>query len=249
MVYNCGAHVMKKYLLLLSAFAMTFFCGCSKWAGDPITETFSVDGTYTELVVEDAFDVTVSDEVSRVTVTAGDNIMPKVRVEKDGNTLNIYLKGWTVSHGDMKVLLPYNPDLKSVELSGASDFHSDSALTGPEVEIEASGASNFYGIVNADELELNLSGASDATIEGQVAKLDMHISGSSDLKQKIVDRHYSLVCDQCECSISGSSDAFIHCDGTIRGSVSGSSRLHFTGTAFTGDCSTSGSSSIKHDVF
>lgn len=249
MVYNGGKHEMKKYLLLLSAFAMTAFCGCSKWAGDPITETFSVDGTYTELVVEDAFDVTVSDEVSRVTVTAGDNIMSKVRVEKDGNTLTIYLKGWTVASGDIKVLLPYNPDLKSVELSGASDFHSSFALTGPEVEIEASGASNFYGIVNADELELYLSGSSDATIDGQVAKLDMHISGSSDLRQKIVDQHYSLVCDQCECSISGSSDAFIHSDGTIRGSVSGSSRLHFTGTAFTGDCSTSGSSSIKHDVF
>lgn len=249
MVYNRDEHEMKKYLLLLASISTFAFCSCSKWDGDPITKEFSVDNTYTELTVSDAFDVTVSDQVSQVTITAGDNIMSKVRVEKEGNTLKIYLKGWAISHNDMKVLLPYNPSLKNIELSGASDFRSDFALTGPEVEIEASGASDFYGIVIADELDIDLSGASEATIDGQVTKLDMNISGSSTLEQKVVNNRYSLACEQCECSISGSSDAYIHCDGTIRGSVSGSSSLHFTGTAFTADCSTSGSSDIVHDTF
>ena len=240
---------MKKYLIVLSAVAMMVLCSCEKWAGDPITETFSVDGTYTELVVEDAFDVTVSDAVSQVTITAGDNIMPKVRVEKDGNTLTIYLKGWTVSHGEMNVLLPSNADLTKVHLSGASDFHTPFALTGQAVDVKCSGSSDFFGLVEADELNLTLSGSSEATIEGTVNKLNMSISGSSDLERKIVGNHYSLVCNQCECSISGSSEAYIHCDGTIKGSISGSSSLHFTGTAFTADCNTSGGSSIKHDVY
>lgn len=240
---------MRKYIVLLTAVVLTALCSCSKWAGDPITETFSVDGTYTELVVEDAFDVTVSDEVSQITITAGDNVMSKVRVEKTDKTLTIYLKGWTVSHGDMKVLLPRNADLTSADLSGASDFHTSFALTGQTVEVKCSGSSDFYGLVEADNLNLTLSGSSEATIEGTVGKLNMSISGSSDLERKVVGNRYSLVCDQCECSISGSSEAYIHCDGTIRGSVSGSSSLHFTGTAFTADCSTSGSSEIKHDVF
>ena len=239
---------MKKYLIILSVFTITTFCSCSKWDGDPITQEFSIDGNYTELVVEDAFDITVSNEVSQVTITAGDNIMSKVKVERSGSTLKIYLKGWTINHNDMKVLLPYNPNLKDIDLSGASDFHSAFALVGQEVEIELSGASNFYGSVEAEELELNLSGSSDATIEGIVNKLDMNISGSSELEQKVVGNRYSLSCNQCECSISGSSDAYIHCDGSIRGSISGSSNLHFTGTAFTADCNTSGSSDIIHDV-
>lgn len=240
---------MKKYLLLLASISTIAFCSCSKWDGDPITKEFSANNTYTELDIEDAFDVTVSDEVSQVTITAGDNIMSKVRVETEGNKLKIYLKGWTVSHNDMKVLLPYNANLRSIELSGASEFRSAFALTGPEVDIEISGASDFYGIVMADELDIDLSGASDATIDGQVTKLDLNISGSSTLEKKVVNNRYSLACDQCECSISGSSDAYIHCDGTIRGSVSGSSSLHFTGTAFTADCNTSGSSDIIHDTF
>lgn len=239
---------MKKNLIVLSAIALMAFCSCTEWEGDPITQEFSADGNYTELVVQDAFDVTVSETVSQVTITAGENIMSKVRVVREGDELKIYLKGWTVSSGEMKVLLPYNPNLKSVELSGASDFRSNYALTGHEVEVELSGASDFYGFVEADELDLNVSGASNATIEGVVNKLDMNISGSSDLEQKIVDNRYSLVCNQCECSISGSSDAYIHCDGAIRGSVSGSSSLNYTGNASTTGCSVSGSSNVTHDV-
>lgn len=239
---------MKKYLIVLSALILTTFCSCEKWAGDPITQEFSINGTYTDLDIEDAFDVTVSDSVSQVVVTAGDNIMPKVKVELNGNKLRIYLKGWTISRGTMRVLLPYNPDLVSVDLSGASDFHSAFPLTGQKVELELSGASEFYGSVMAEELDLDISGSSNATINGVVDKVDMDISGSSDLVQKIVDNHYSLVCDQCECSISGSSDAYLHCDGAIKGSVSGSSSLHYTGTASTSGCNTSGSSSVIHDV-
>ena len=232
---------MKKSLIVLSALIMMAFCGCEKWAGTPVTQEFSVNGTYTELEIQDAFEVTVSNEVSQAVVTAGDNIMSKVRVQKDGNTLKIYLKGWTVSSGEMKVVLPYNSNLKSVELSGASDFRSAFAIVGQKVDIEISGASDFYGSVEADELELD-------TIDGAVAKLDMNLSGSSDLKQKIVDGRYSLGCNNCECSVSGSSDAYIHCDGVIRGSVSGSSDLHYTGNASTSACSVSGSSSVIHDV-
>lgn len=239
---------MKKYLIALSTLAVMAFCSCSNWDGDLTTQEFSIDGTYTELEIEDAFDVTVSEEVSQVVVTAGDRIMSKVKVEKSGDKLKIYLKGWTISHGTMKVLLPYNPDLKKVDLSGASDFSSAYTITAKEVELDLSGASGFYGIVEADELELDISGSSNATIEGVVGKVDMDISGSSDLVQKIVDNHYSLVCDQCECSISGSSDAYIHCDGSITGSISGSSSLHYTGNASTSGCSISGSSSVVHDV-
>ena len=230
------------------AFAMISFSSCEKWAGDPITQEFNISGNYTELDVSDAFNVSVSDEVTRAVVTAGDNVMSKVRVEINDNTLKIYLKGWNINTGKMTVLLPYNPNLTKVDLSGASDFRSNFALTGHEVEIEVSGASDFYGFVNAEELELDLSGSSDATIEGVVGELDMNISGSSDLVQKIVDHRYSLACSTCKCSISGSSDAFIHCDNAITGSVSGSSSLNYTGNASTSGCSVSGSSSVVHDV-
>ena len=278
---------MKKHLIILSTLVLFAFCSCQKFAGDPISKDFTV-GSYTELEVEDAFDVTVSDAVDVVTVTVGEKIMPKVVVEVVENTLKIHLSG--INHNnygtDMKVVIPYNADLTSVELSGASEFRSEFGLEGQkvevelsgasdfycdidadEVEIDLSGASNFYGDILADEIEmevsgssnikgyvevldldLGMSGASDATLEGYVGTLKMELTGASNIKKTINGNRYGLVCDRCEGSLSGASDAYIHCDGNIKVNLSGASELHFTGDGNPADSTTSGGSDIIHDV-
>ena len=278
---------MKKYLFVLSALVLFAFSSCQKFVGNPISKDFTV-GSYTELEVEDAFDVTVSDAVDAITVTVGEKLMPKVVVEVVENTLKIHFKG--INHNnygtDLKVVIPYNADLTSVDLSGASEFHSEYGLEGEkvevdlsgasdfycdidadEVDIDMSGASNFYGDILADEIEmevsgssnikgyvevldldLGMSGASDATLEGYVGTLKMELTGASNIKKTINGNRYGLVCDRCEGSMSGASDAYIHCDGTIKVDLSGASELHFTGSAFTADSSISGGSEIIHDV-
>ena len=278
---------MKKHLIILSTLILFAFSGCQKFAGDPISKDFSITGTYTELEVEDAFDVTVSDVATQITVTAGENVMPNVVVETVENTLKIYLKGWHNNLGkDMTVILPYNANLMSVDLSGASEFHSEYGLEGNKVEVELSGASDFYCDIDADEvdidlsgasnffgdiwadeiemdltgaskikgyaealdLDLEMSGASEATFEGQVDMLKINLTGASDIKKTINGNRYGFTCDQCEGTVSGASNVYIHCDGTIKVNLSGASNLHFTGSAFTGDCTTSGGSDIYHDT-
>lgn len=259
---------MNKTTAFLSFLLLATLSGCSKWAGDPITQTFNIDGTYTELEVHDAFDVTVSDLADQVTVTVGENVMPYVVVKEDDNKLQIYLKGWHSNRGsDMKVILPYNAALTSVDLSGASEFTSAFGLKGTEVEVELSGSSDFEadieaddvvmelsgasdikGLVAATNLSIDMSGSSDANLQGQVSKLTIDFSGSSTLKKNIIGSQYAIACTECEGDMSGASDAYIHCDGRIKMSLSGSSDLHYTGRASTTDCSTSGSSNIIHDV-
>ena len=259
---------MKKNLTLISALVLTILCGCSKFDGDPTTKEFSIGNTYTELNVSHAFDVTVSDEASVVTVTAGDRIMPKVIVEEKNGKLTIRLKGMTVANDPLTVLIPHNPNLQEVDLSGASGFHSQHPIVAQEVSINLSGASVFYADIEADEvdmdlsgaskiaggvtaatkLDLELSGASEATLTGTAGTLDLELSGSSDIKQTVADNKYALACDRCEGSISGSSEAYIHCDGALAVTLSGSSELHYTGNASTTGCSTSGSSNVIHDV-
>jgi hypothetical protein len=306
MVYNSGQIEMKKYLIVLSTLVLFAFSSCQKFAGDPITKDFTIGGTYTELEVQDAFEVTVSDVATQVTVTAGENVMPKVIVEIVGNTLKIRVKPMaTLYGGELKAVIPYNADLTSVDLSGASEFHSEFGLEGQNVEVELSGASDFYcdidaddikidlsgssnfhgnavadkvevhlsgssdffgdvladeidmelsgsssieGNVSAGELDLEMSGASDATLVGHVTRLKIDLEDSSNIVKKVVGNHYALICDNCEGKMSGSSDVYIHCDGSIKVNLSGSSELHFTGNAFTGDSTTSGSSNIIHEV-
>lgn len=239
---------MKKLLTIPVVLALLSLCGCTKWGGEPVTKDFDIEGNYTKLTVEDAFDITVSDAATKAIVTANERDMPKIIVEESGDELCMYLKGWSLGHGKIQVILPYNPELKSVNLSGASDFTSDFVFTGQRVEVSLSGASDFNGRVETEELKLTLSGSSEATVKGQTGILGLELSGSSDLVRKTDGNRYALWCDKCECAISGSSDAFIHCDGEITGSISGSSRLHFTGNAFTADCDVSGSSDLIHDV-
>lgn len=268
MVYNSGLIEMKKYLIVLSALVLFAISGCQKFAGKPVTKDFSISGNYTELEVENAFEITVSNAVDVVTVTVGENVMPKVVVEVVDNTLKIRVKDKINFYGgEMKAVIPYNANLTSVDLSGASEFRSEYGLEGEKVEVDLSGASDFYCDINADEIDMNLSGsskvegfvsatdldldldgASDATLTGQVTTLKVDLSGASNIKKTVVGNRYGLVCDQCEGSLSGASNAYIHCDGTIKVGLSGASDLHFTGTAFTGDSSTSGASEIIHDV-
>ena len=278
---------MRKQLFILSTIVLFALGSCQKYAGDPITQDFNIEGSYTELQVENGFEVTVSDVATAITITAGENVMPKVVVEKVGNKLRIHLKSMASSYGsEMKVTLPYNTDLTSVNLSGGSEFHSEFGLDGQkvdiglsgasefycdlyadEVEIDLSGASEFFGDVEADEidmdlsgaskiegyvaateLDIELSGASDATLEGQITELEINLSGASNIIEKVFRNRYALVCDRCEGEMSGASNAYIHCDGSIKVSLSGGSELHYTGNAATTGSSCSGGSVISHDV-
>lgn len=197
---------MKKYLFVLSALVLFAFSSCQKFAGDPISKDFTVDGSYTALEVQDAFEVTVSDAATQVTVTAGEKVMPKVIVEIVGNTLKIRIKPMaTLYGGELKAVIPYNADLTSVDLSGASEFHSEYGLEGQKVEVELSGASEFYSDVDADEIKIDLSGASNFHSDAVADKVEAHLSGSSDF-------FGDVLADEIDMELLGSS--------TIEGNVS-----------------------------
>lgn len=260
---------MKKYLFVLSAIVLFAFSSCQKVAGDLITKEFAIEKSYTALEVQSAFVVTVSEDVDVVTVTVGENVMPNVVVEVKDNTLKIHLKPQTIPlGGEMKALIPYNADLTKVVLSGASEFHTEYTLTGDDLEVELSGASDFYGDlissgdvemelsgastingnVAAQSLDMELSGASDAALMGLVKNLKIELSGASNIVKQVVEKYYGLMCENCEGTMSGASDAYIHCDGYLKVDLSGASNLHFTGNGNPADCTTSGGSDVIHDV-
>ena len=88
----------------------------------------------------------------------------------------------------------------------------------------------------------------DATLEGDVTRLDINLSGSSNIVRKVVENQYALVCyEECKGKMSGSSDAYITCWGSIEVDLSGASNLHYTGNAETTGSTTSGGSKIIHD--
>lgn len=72
---------MNKHFLLITA-ALVLLSGCSKLTGELSTAHFSTTSSYAALDISNAFDVSFSDEVSDVTVTADEGIMSKIVVEE-----------------------------------------------------------------------------------------------------------------------------------------------------------------------
>lgn len=201
MGYNWHESKMRKHLFILSTLVLFAHCSCNKFAGDPVTQDFNIDGSYTELQVESGFDVTVSDVATAITITAGENIMPKVVVEKVGNKLRIHLKPMANSYGsEMKVILPYNADLTDVDLSGGSEFRSEHGLDGGKVEVDLSGGSSFDCDISADELEIDLSGGSEFIGGIYADEIDMDLSGGSIIKGEVSATDLDV-------ELSGGSDA------------------------------------------
>ena len=214
---------MKKHLIILSTLVLFAFCSCSKFAGEPVTKDFSISGAYNALEVEDAFDVTVSDAATQITITAGEYVMPNVVVETVDSTLKIYLKGWHTNRGkDMTVILPYNFDLRSVDLSCAAEFHSEYGLEGNKVNVELSGASEFYCDINADDVDIDVSGASDFIGNVSADEIDMDLSGVSNIRGNVDAEDLDL-------ELSGASHATFEGQvGTLKFNLSGASDIKKT---------------------
>ncbi len=238
---------------LFYLFICTIFCNCTTFTGEKIEKTFDIDNSYTELQIENAINVIVSNEQDQISVITTEKLINDIVIEKTDNKLRLYLKkNIHLYRSDIKIILPYNPNLQEIELSGASNFQSEFTLKNEKIDINLSGASDFQCDIEAKEIEIELSGASNATLSGETNTLSLELSGASNIIKKITNNHYSLICNQCECDLSGASDAYIHCNDNINIiNLSGASELHYTGNAkitLNNADNISGSSDIIHDT-
>ena len=167
---------MKKTLVMLSLCALFF--GCTRDWGIPTTRNYPINGTFTGLNVSDAFQVTVSDQVSDVVVTVGDLAHEYVEVKVVDGILYIGFKSMVFGNynGEATAVIPASV-LRDLDLSGASSFMGN--LNGDDVDIDLSGASIFKGDIIAKEIDLDLSGASSYKGFAEAEEVDVDLSGGS----------------------------------------------------------------------
>lgn len=220
-----------KYRIITLTLLLAALWGCETFSGKSVTETVNIENTYSELYVSDAINVVISVTAEEVKVTTGEHLLPNVIIEEKDDVLDIRLKDGTYFFNSaVYVELPANPGLTKLSLSDASDIE---------------------GEINAEKLSIHLANASDAQLTGHVGELTLNLKNASSIKKNIIGQRYGLSCDNCDVALEDASNAYIHCDGTIRViELSGASDLHYTGNAeiiLTGGTPPS-SSDIKHDV-
>lgn len=231
---------MKRTLIML--FLCALFFGCTKEGEAPVTKNYPINGSFTKLNVSNAFQVTVSDQVTDVIVTVSKLAQDRVIVKVINGELQIGFKPYTRYNSTAKAVIPANANLSDLDLSGASSFVGE--LNGHDVDIDISGASTFRGNVDADEIDLDLSGASNAFINGHCQnKMEIDLSGASTLKAA------SLNAQDVSGHLSGASNADVTVCSSLNVELSGASTLIY-GTVSDEcnpvvNCNTSGSSTVR----
>lgn len=229
---------MKKTLIMLSLCALFF--GCTKDWGVPTTRNYPINAIYTGLEVSDAFQVTVSDQVTDVVVTVGDLAHKNVEVKVVNGKLHIGFKPMSFNgyNGVATAVIPatllYNLDLSGassftgnlegynveIDLSGASSFKGN--VSSADIDFDLSGASSFTGSVETEKLEFNLSGASTVTVEGNSnTYMEIDLSGASQLHAA------NLETPMVFGNMSGGSFADVTCCSSLNVELSGGSTLTY----------------------
>ncbi|WP_455639093.1 head GIN domain-containing protein [Parabacteroides sp.] len=199
---------------------------------------------------------------AELTVTIDENLLPLLKFKSEGKALVIETeKGTTINPSKLSITT-HSGELTRLRVSGGIDFFLTSHLSGDNIEINASGASDVYlerpvRITNlckinlsgasdlkikdleCDRIESRSSGSSDIKMAGKANEGEYRCSGSSDIKS------YDFVVKKLKCSASGSSDILTHVTDYLDASASGSSDIKYKGNPEVKK-SSSGSSDIDH---
>jgi hypothetical protein len=194
-----------------------------------------------------------------VSVTANDNLFDYIEVTQSGDTLRLRLKPFFSFRNTTFQATITMPDLRALEMSGASfgevagfqttdDVDIDvsgasrlniMSLQASNVNVEISGASRVTGFVKTEGADFEVSGASYIELNGSAEGARLEASGASSLRLRdFYILHASVY-------LGGASNGNVEVNGKLDVEVSGASILTFGGNPTLGRVNVSGASSLN----
>lgn len=217
--------------LAFVAFAMLTLAavaaGCTQrivGSGHVVTKDVTVS-SFDRLDVGSAFEVQVSiGSAPRLTLHVDDNLLSRVDAGVSGGTLRIRLKpSLSLGRATLKADVTAS-SLSEIDASGASRVTLRDEVSGPNLLLKISGASEVDGQVRAQATTLEASGASRARLLGSANRLSIDGSGASRLQLE------ELQASNLEVSLSGATQATVSVSDTLSVDLSGASQLRYRGT-------------------
>lgn len=230
--------IMTLFMGMSSLFASCDIIGGTQGDGNVLRETRKVS-SFDGIDVSGAFDIILKQGITEeVTVEADANLLPLIRTEVVGGTLQIETKKPVHRVTVMKVYVTVK-DLRRIDVSGAVDINTESRITVPELSIDASGASDSKLEIAVQKLKLDCSGASKMKFSGSATNVEMDLSGASDIFG------FDLLAESFDIEISGAGNAQINVSKKIHAEISGAGSVKYKGSPTEIDQSVSGAGSIK----
>jgi len=246
-------------LILVSLLA----AACSNFvvigSGNLVTKSFDF-ADFSSIEAGGTFRVeVVRDNGYSITINTDDNVVDLLRVSKSGSTLKLALAGGRSYNSVTLEARVTMPELRGLDLSGASrgtvsgfdsstDLNIDVSgasrlevddITAANTDIEASGASRVTGAVHMAKVRLDVSGASTLELSGTADEATIEGSGASRLDLE------NLALGRASVDLSGATSGTVNVIGRLDIEVSGGSTLHYTGNPTIGNLDISGGSKVN----
>jgi hypothetical protein len=227
-------------------------------SGPTVTRTYDFT-SFTGIEAGDAFSVEVTQAADySISVTVSEKIADRLRVVKSGDTLKIGFNTPILNIRGRPSAVITMPDLRSLDLSGASagsvrGFKSSndfslrlSGASSLDVDMEAgdfraeiSGASPLNGYLKARNSDINLSGASQLNLTGSGGNISLEASGASSANLE------NYPAGDADIQLSGASRGTLTVSGKLNANLSGASRLEYGGSPVLGKVEVTGGSTFK----
>ncbi|MFI3286652.1 MAG: DUF2807 domain-containing protein [Rikenellaceae bacterium] len=231
---------MKKISILTTVLLAAISCSKIDGEGEIITKQSNVNSSANKILVSSAITLKLSDQMQKgeISISAYENIHQYIIVSNESDELEIRLKDGNYKNLYVEVIassMQYN----DIEASGACNITIvGEAASFDNYTLELSGASEFSGdLAITDLLCIDLSGASNVNLSGEVVRCEAELSGASRLYDT------SFLCNTLDVDMSGSSKIQMSVSESISGELSGASTLKYKGTP-TVSVETSGVSTV-----
>lgn len=181
---------MKNITLFSLLMAVVWLAGCSRHSihgdGNIISESRSV-ADFARLDVTGAYDIRWTNGPVALAITTDSNLLVHIKTVVDGDKLRIYSDESLSSTRDIKVVVSSSA-MRDLSLTGAIHLAAD-GISGAELNIDATGASDIVVAGMVTNLTVNLTGADDLKASGLSAgTAEIGLVGASDARVAVSDR-------------------------------------------------------------
>ncbi len=210
-----------------------------KGNGEITKERYKVEA-FDAISVGGARDVYLSQGDGYAVVVETDaNIQEFVTVEVKGGTLYFGFSNKKIKKYKELNFYITAPEYSSIKASGASMVKTMDQISGDNMKISASGASDVLLNLDYNTIKTNISGASSVKLEGKAVSSAVECSGASDFIAKNLETVSTVV------NASGASSCFVNAKTSLTYGVSGASDVRYVGTPETIVASKGGAKQIS----
>jgi putative autotransporter adhesin-like protein len=194
-------------------------------SGSVKTESRDVRGFDSVEVAGTGTLVITQGDSEHLTISAEDNILPKLTSEVVNGRLELHPQSNTQLNTSQPIRYMVTvKQLKDVRLAGAGDVQA-SSLSADQLDIAVAGSGNTnIGRLTAKTLTVTISGSGTATIAGQATEQNVTISGSG--RYRAAD----LQSRRASIQINGSGDCAVSVADSLNVTIAGSGNVTYVGS-------------------